>query len=44
MIENPGKVDEALWAKAKRASEAAFGKERWPFITWWYRHHGGTFG
>lgn len=43
-IENPGKVDEALWSKAKEASRKAFGREKWPFITWWYEKRGGTFG
>jgi phage-related protein (TIGR01555 family) len=42
-ISNPGKVDEGLWAKAKRASEKALGKIKYPFVTWWYKHHGGTF-
>ena len=40
---NPGSVDEALWAKAKEASRAAFGEERWQFITWWYKKQGGKF-
>lgn len=40
---NPGKVDEALWARAKEASQAAFGEERWQFITWWYEKQGGKF-
>lgn len=40
---NPGKVDEALWSKAKEASKAAFGEERWQFITWWYKKQGGKF-
>ena len=44
MIANPGKVDEAKWDKAKAASEAAFKEDRWPFITWYYKKHGGTFG
>lgn len=43
-IENPGKVDEALWEKAKRASEEAFGEIRYPFVSWWYQKQGGTFG
>lgn len=42
-IQNPGKVDEALWAKAKRASQAAFGEIKYAFVTWWYKHHGGKF-
>ena len=40
---NPGNVDEALWSKAKEASQAAFGKEKWQFVTWWYKKHGGKF-
>lgn len=40
---NPGKVDEALWKKAKDASQKAFGKENWKFIVWWYSDKGGVF-
>lgn len=40
---NPGKVDERLWAKAKKASMDAFGEERWQFVTWWYKKQGGKF-
>lgn len=40
---NPGTVDEALWAKAKEASHKAFGKEKWQFVTWWYKKQGGKF-
>lgn len=43
LFENPGNVDEALWAKAKDASQKAFGKEKWQFITWWYKKQGGKF-
>jgi phage-related protein (TIGR01555 family) len=42
-VENPGKVDEGLWAKAQEASKAAFGNVKWPFVTWYYKHHGGKF-
>jgi len=43
-FENPkGKVDEGLWAKAKAASMKAFGKEKWQFVTWFYKKHGGKF-
>lgn len=42
-FENPGNVDEALWAKAKDASVAAFGKVKWQFVTWWYKKQGGKF-
>ena len=42
-IANPGKVDETLWEKAKEASQKAFGKIKWPFVTWFYKEHGGTF-
>ena len=42
-LENPGKVDEALWAKAKEASLKAFGKMKWPFVTWLYKKQGGKF-
>ena len=43
-FQNPGKVDESLWAKAKEASEKAFGRVKWPFVTWWYKKQGGKFG
>lgn len=43
LFTNPGDVDEALWAKAKRASMDALGSERWQFITWWYKKNGGQF-
>lgn len=42
-IQNPGKVDEALWAKAKHASEDAFGKIKWPFVSYIYQKWGGSF-
>ncbi len=42
-VMNPGKVDEALWSKAKRASEKAFGRVKWAFVTYWYKKHGGKF-
>ena len=43
-FENPnGKVDESIWARAKEASRAAFGTEKWQFVTWWYEKHGGKF-
>lgn len=40
---NPGRVDEGLWSKAKEASEAAFGKVKWEFVTWIYKKEGGKF-
>lgn len=43
LFENPGDVDEHLWMKAKDASMKAFGKEKWQFITWWYKKQGGKF-
>ncbi len=39
----PGKVDEALWQKAKDASQEAFNEIRYPFVTWWYKENGGKF-
>lgn len=42
-FENPGNVDEALWSRAKEASQAAFGKIKWQFVTWWYEKQGGKF-
>lgn len=35
--------DQSLLKKAKEASTAAFGKEKWQFIVWWYKKHGGNF-
>ncbi len=43
LMSNPGKVDEALWAKAKEASKAALGEIRWQFVTWAYKRMGGKF-
>lgn len=43
LFENPGNVDEALWSKAKRASEKAFGHIKWQFVTWFYKKQGGRF-
>jgi hypothetical protein len=43
IFENPGGVDEGLWAKAKQASQAAFGKDNWKFVTWYYKKQGGKF-
>lgn len=43
LFENPGNIDEGLWKKAKDASKAAFGEERWQFVTWWYKKQGGRF-
>lgn len=40
---NPMGVDEGLWEKAKRASVASFGKEKWQFVVWWYKKQGGKF-
>jgi hypothetical protein len=42
-FENPGSVDEGIWAKAKEASQAALGEIRWQFVTWWYKKQGGKF-
>lgn len=41
-VQNPGKVDEALWSKAKKASKES-GINKWAFVTWWYKKHGGSF-
>lgn len=35
-------ADEALWEKAKRASEAATGSIDYAFVVWWYLDQGGT--
>jgi hypothetical protein len=34
-------TDEALWKKAKDASQEAFGKIKWPFVMYWYEKNGG---
>lgn len=43
LMENPGNVDESLWAKAKEASQKALGSVKWPFVSWWYKREGGKF-
>lgn len=43
LFENPGNVNEALWFKAKEASQKAFGEIKWQFVTWWYKKNGGKF-
>jgi len=43
LFENPGNVDEALWARAKDASEKALGEVRWQFVVSWYKKMGGKF-
>ena len=43
LYENPGNVDESLWAKAKDASMKAFGKLKYGFVTWFYKKYGGKF-
>lgn len=35
-------ADEALWEKAKKASEDALGKIDYGFVVWWYLQNGGT--
>lgn len=42
-FQNPGRVDEALWSKAKAASMKAFGREKWQFVVWYYKRLGGKF-
>lgn len=36
-------ADRGLLAQAKESSIAAFGKEKWQFIVWWYKKQGGKF-
>lgn len=43
LFENPGNVDEALWARAKQASQAALGEIRWQFVVFMYKKLGGKF-
>lgn len=42
-FENPVGADKALWDKAREGSKAAFGEERWQFVTWLYKKYGGKF-
>lgn len=43
LFEDPQGVDQGLWSRAKQASQAAFGEEKWQFVTWWYKKQGGKF-
>lgn len=43
IFSNPMNVDEGLWSRAKAASQAALGEERWQFVVWWYKKQGGKF-
>ncbi len=43
IFDNPLNVDHGLWAKAKAASQAALGEERWQFVVWFYKKQGGKF-
>jgi hypothetical protein len=43
LFKDPPNADKALWAKAKAASKAALGEERWQFTVWMYRKLGGRF-
>lgn len=43
LFRNPMNVDQGLWAKAKAASVAAFGKDKWQFVVWFYKKQGGKF-
>lgn len=42
-FKDPMNVDDALWKRAKEASQAAFGKEKWQFVAWFYKKQGGKF-
>jgi len=42
-VENPGKVDEALWSKAKAACMKSYGEIKWAVVTALYKKMGGTF-
>lgn len=39
-----GEVDKTLWLQAEQASLKAFGKDRWQFVHWYYKKHGGKYG
>jgi hypothetical protein len=43
LFEDPRNVDKGLWSRAKDASQKAFGKDKWQFVTWWYKKQGGKF-
>lgn len=43
LFRDPRNVDKKLWDKAKKASVAALGEERWQFTVWFYRKMGGRF-
>lgn len=43
LFKDPARVDKSLWQKAKDASRAALGEERWQFVLWFYRRHCGKF-
>lgn len=41
-LENPDRIpDRDLVARAKAESIKAFGKEKWQFVFWYYKQHGG---
>jgi len=42
-IENPGNVDEAKWAEAKKKCIKEYGHIKWPVVTTIYKEMGGTF-
>lgn len=43
LFKDPPNVDKTLWAKAKAASKASLGEERWQFVVWIYKKLGGRF-
>jgi phage-related protein (TIGR01555 family) len=42
-VQNPGKVDEAKWERAKKKVKEEYGEIRWPVVTYVYKKMGGTF-
>lgn len=43
-FQNPGKVDESKWKKAKEKSQEEYGSVKYAFVTYLYKKYGGTFG
>lgn len=43
LFEAPANVDQALWSRAKSASQAALGQVKWQFVKWYYEKQGGKY-
>ena len=42
-VENPGKVDESIWKKAKEKAASEYGEGRWAAVSYIYKKMGGKF-